>query len=167
MKTLRTLFCLNLMLLTVGCYFGNVKPKVEWDYNVYTDFSRLKTYDWNAEPGSVEFNQLVVYRIRKAANTQLQNKGLDLSSNSPDFYIVMYGAKITQYNLTWRGYDSKLYYDQGLLKLAFYDAKSNDLLWWGQTRADLFYGLTPEKENTIVNQVVQQILSKFPPVPSD
>jgi hypothetical protein len=154
------------MLLTVGCYFGNVPPKVDYDYNVNADFSRLKTYNWNSEPGGIEFNQLAVYRIKKAVNAQLQSKGLLLSSNSPDFFIVMYGARITQYDLTWRGYDSKLYYDQGILKLAFYDAQSNDLLWWGQTRADLFFGLTPEEENTIVDQTVQEVLSKFPPVSS-
>ena len=56
-------------------------------------------------------------------------------------------------------------YNVGRLKLAMYDAQSNQEIWWAETRADLFHELTPAQKEAVVATAVQDILEYYPPQP--
>ena len=137
--------------------------QVSYDYNVTTDFSSIKTYDWHSTSGTTNVNQLAAARIKSAVENKLQAKGIEYSSVSPDFLIIVYGGSSREYTTRWRGWDEDIWFEQGRLKLAFFDTKSNEVFWWAETRADLFYDMQPELKNNVVDDAVNRILAKFPP----
>ena len=81
------------MVLTVGCssIYG-----VSYDYNEDTNFAHLRTYGWlavtmndvNEEMENID--SINLRRIRDAVSDQLVSKGLNLSSDKPDFLIAVY-----------------------------------------------------------------------------
>jgi hypothetical protein len=56
-------------------------------------------------------------------------------------------------------------YEVGRLKLALYDAKSNEEIWWAETRADLFHHMSPEEKDRMIAFAVHRILEYYPPKP--
>ena len=91
MKVLDLLLILSLCLIAVGCATpGKSMEEVAFDYNVTTDFSSIKTYDWHPTSGGTNINQLTAARIKSAVDSKLQAKGIEHSSVSPDFLIIVY-----------------------------------------------------------------------------
>lgn len=164
MKVLRILLILSLCLTAAGCArLGKSMDNVAYDYNVATDFSRIKTYDWHPTSGGTRLNQLTDARIKTAVVSELQAKGIEYSSDDPDFLIIVYGGNSREYTTKWRGWDDELWYEQGRLKLAFFDTTANQVIWWAETRADVFYNMEPDRKNKVVDDAVIRILAKFPP----
>ena len=164
MKTRGALLSLLLMVSTMGCQAQRVLyPDVDYDFNIATDFSEIKTYSWHPTSGGVKINQLTIARVRNAVNTQLQAKGMEISLNEPDFYIVLYGGTSQEYTTRWRGWDDNLIYDEGRIKLAFFDTQTNKIIWWGETRADVFFYMESEEKDKLVAEAVTRILAKYPP----
>jgi len=164
MQSSKTLFRVFLLALFVsgGCA-TQVVPDPNWDYNVNTDFARLKTYAWHPVGGTVSIDNLMRVRLKNAVDDALRSKGLALSDQNPDFLIVMNGGRTVQYDTRWKNYYQELYYEEGRLKLSFMDPRSAGLIWWGETKTDLFFQMTPEQKDKIVAEVVTRILQKFPP----
>ena len=168
MKTLRVLLILYLMIITAGCYsMGSVPAYVDYDYNVGIDFSSINSYNWHQISEGVDFDQLVMARVKKAVDTRLQGKGLQLSTDAPDFLITMYGGTRKEYTTEWKTWGAELWYEEGRIKLAFFDTRSNDLIWWAETRANVHFEMTPEEKDKIVENAVTRILDKFPPNPPE
>jgi hypothetical protein len=165
MKTLHALLILSLILTTVGCAtLGRSFQDVSYDYDVTTDFSGIKTYNWHpTSAGVARMNDLAIARIRNSVNNQLQAKGIVYSNETPDFLIIMYGGVRKEYTTQWRGWDDDLWFDQGRLKLSFFDTKSSAVIWWAETRADIFFDMEPAERNKVVEEAVARILQKFPP----
>jgi hypothetical protein len=170
MKMLSPLLGLCILVVTLGC--ASTKPaqhEVYFDYDVNFDFTKPKTYEWRIYPATLQIDQFARIRIEDAANKQLATKGLRLSPNSPDLYIVLYEGTIKNFNLAALKMDYEVY-EVGRLKLVFFDARSGREIWWGETRADLFYQGTPEEyqgtpqeKNKVVNVAVERILEHYPP----
>jgi hypothetical protein len=166
MKVLRVLLILSLCLTAAGCAnLGKSMDGVAYDYNVTTDFSRIKTFDWHPTSGGTRLNQLTTARIKTAVVSELQAKGIEYSSDDPDFLIIVYGGNSREYTTKWRGWNDELWYEQGRLKLAFFDTTANQVIWWAETRADVFYNMEPDRKNKVVDDAVIRILAKFPPNP--
>jgi hypothetical protein len=164
MKTIGALLGLLLMVSTIGCQTQRVVyPDVDYDFNITTDFSDIKTYTWHPTSGGVKVNHLTIARVQNAVDSQLQAKGLEISLNEPDFYIVLYGGTYQEYTTRWRGWDDNLLYNVGRIKLAFFDTQTNKIIWWGETRADVFFYMEPEEKDKIVGDAVTRILTKYPP----
>lgn len=164
MKTLNiSLFLFVMVLMVSCCVTQKTQQETEWDYNINTDFAGLKTYAWQPVPGTLKIDNLMLVRIKDAVNAELKNKGLELVSETPDFFVILQGDRLVKFDTRWRGYDSELYYEQGRLKLAFLDSRSDELIWWGESRADLFIEMTPDDKDKIVAEVVENILRHFPP----
>jgi hypothetical protein len=142
-------------------------PTVVYDYDINTDFSALKSYGWHPITGSIQTNHLVIVRVKNAVEEKLQTKGLELSTHNPDFLIIMYGGTRKQFTTKWTGWDADLWFDEGRIKLAFFDARSSEVIWWAETRADVFYNMPPEEKTTLVADAVTRILDKFPPNPAE
>ena len=168
MTKLRTLLIIFFLFMFLGCASSEKGlTDVVYDYDITADFSSLKSYGWHRTTGGIRTNQLVIGRVKNAVETKLQTKGLGLSTHNPDFLIVMYGGTRKQFTTKWRGWDADLWLDEGRIKLVFFDARSNEVIWWAETRADVYYNMPPEEKTTLVADAVGRMLEKFPPKPTE
>jgi len=164
MNNLRALLIIFFLFIFLGCALTDKGPTdVVYDYDINTDFSSLKSYEWHTTTGGINTNKLVIVRVKNAVEEKLQTKGLELSPRNPDFFIIMYGGTRMQYTTKWRGWDADLWFGEGRIKLAFFDARSNEVIWWAETRADVYHNMPPEEKTTLVADAVTRMLEKFPP----
>jgi hypothetical protein len=167
MKVINKFLVLSLVVLTVSCVTTVEIPKdVTYDYNINIDLKDLTTYDLRHIPKTVGINPLMVERIKTAIDNELGSKELKKTSNNPDFLVAIYGVRSKIFTTAWRGPDEDLIVEKGKLILRFLDPKTNQVLWWAETRAILDPDINPEKKTDMVNEVVRRILEKFPPASS-
>jgi hypothetical protein len=164
MKNLTTCIVVSLMVITIGgACTKTVYHGVKYDYDVNVDFTRVKTYDWVSLPGTLRIDQFNRIRIQDVVDKQLDAKGLKISPRDPDVFLVMYGGDHKAVDMTvMMDYEV---YTVGRLKLALYDAKSNEEIWWAETRADLFHDMTPEEKDRMIAFAVHRIMEYYPPGP--
>ena len=163
MKVINTFLVLSLMVLTVSCATSVEIPKdVTYDYNVNVDLTDLKTYNLRPIPTTVGIEHLMLERIITAIDTELMFKKLQKTSSNPDFLIAIYGVRSKIFTTAWRGPDEDLIVEKGKLILKFIDPKTNQIIWWAETRAILDPDMNPEIKTDMVNEVVRRILQKFP-----
>jgi len=164
MKSLTACLALSLMAFAIGCASTeNAYHRVEYDYDVNVDFTRVKTYDWVSLPGTLRIDQFNRIRIQDVVDKQLDAKGLKMAPRNPDVFLVMYGGNRKAVDMTvMMDYEV---YEVGRLKLALYDSKSNEEIWWAETRADLFHHMTPEEKDRMIAFAVHRILEYYPPRP--
>ena len=153
---------------------------VKNDYNRQADFSAYKSYDWMPIPEKTELNDLVVDRIKKAIDSELSAKGLNRTSQDPDFLIAEhigkqdkvevdswgygYGPRLIYRGGFWGPADVSTYhYEEGMLILDFVDAGSKKLFWRGVAKAHVQNVNTPEQSEKLINEAVKKILEKYPP----
>ena len=162
MRSLSALIAVCLVVLAIGCApTRTVYRDVNFDYDVNADFSRLKTYQWVSMPGTLRIEEFNRARIREYVNTELGAKGLRMTEDNPDMFVVMFGGGYKAVDMTvLMDYDV---YTVGRLKLAFFDAASNREIWWGETKADLLHDMTPEKKDFVTKTAVTRILGYYPP----
>jgi hypothetical protein len=167
MKVINKFLVLSLVVLTVSCVTTVEIPKdVTYDYNINIDLKDLTTYDLRHIPKTVGINPLMVERIKTAIDNELMSKKLKKTSNNPDFLVAIYGVRSKIFTTAWRGPDEDLIVEKGKLILRFLDPKTNQVIWWAETRAILDPDINPEKKTDMVNEVVRRILEKFPPASS-
>ena len=164
MKSLTIWIVVSLMAFTIGCTRTKTGyHSVNYDYDVSVDFTRVKTYDWVSLPGTLRIEQFNRIRIQDLVDKQLDAKGLKISPRNPDVFLVMYGGDLKEVDMTvMMDYEV---YTVGRLKLALYDAKSNEEIWWAETRADLFHHMTSEEKDRMIAFAVHRILEHYPPRP--
>jgi len=151
---------------------------VQHDYDKNVDFSGIETYDWMTIPEKAGMDSLVVQRVQKAVNAQLQAKGYRMTPDNPDFFIAEHlgskekvqienwGYGYGPYGSYWGANRVSVYqYEEGSLILDFVDAKSKKMIWRGVAKAEIDSVDTPEKSEKLINEAVQKILEKFPPQP--
>jgi hypothetical protein len=127
-------------------------------------------------PESIETDDVVVKRVERATDAEMERKGLLRVSKNPDFLIAMHtGAEDkTAYNKDWQweyvysdyfmtNRQRTFQYREGLLVLEFVDAKSKELAWRGQAKAFLGKQENPKKQDKVVKTAVHKILKNFPP----
>ncbi len=164
MKFMTTCIVAFFTALTFGCASTKTgEHSVNYDYDVRVDFASVKTYDWVSLPGTLGIDQLNRIRIQDVVDKQLNAKGLKISPRNPDVFLVVYGGNRKAVDMTvMMDYEV---YTVGRLKLALYDAKSNEEIWWAETRADLFHHMTSEEKDRIIAFAVHRILEYYPPIP--
>lgn len=151
-------------ILITGCAHKDAAyDGVHYDYDVNFDFDRVKTYDWVSLPGTLRIDQFNRIRIRAAVDSQLDARGLTIARRDPDVFLVMYGGTRKEFDMT-AAMDYEVY-TAGRLKLALYNAASNEEVWWAETRADLFHHMTPEEKDRVIAFAVHRILEHYPPTP--
>jgi len=177
MKAIHTFWVLFFIGFTVSCasIYG-----VQYDYDKQVNFESLKTYDWLPIPEKATMDSLVVNRVKNAVNSELQAKGLTMTSNNPDFFIAEHLGKKDKVKVTNWGYGYGSYgryrggywgpqgvdtyqYEEGSLILDFVDAKSKKMIWRGVAKAQIDDTNTPEKSEKLIDEAVQEILKNFPP----
>ncbi len=185
MKTLMMPVTLCLYFLA-GCSTLSVQTDYETDY----DFKRLKTYAWlEGEEPSKDIrinNSLIINRVVNAVNSNLQSMGYILvDKDKADFHVTWFGGIEDKmrvetintyygdigysyhhwgYRSYWPG--SRTYtfeYQQGTLIIDIADSRSKQLIWRGTGKEYLEENETPEEITANINQIVAEILNRFPP----
>ena len=164
MKSLIACMFLCLIALNTGCTVPDksIYHDVTYDFDVDVDFSQIKTYNWVNMPATSRIDEFNQIRIKTAVNAKLSALGMKLNVDKPDVFLVMYGGAYKAVDMTVMM--DYAVYDVGRLKLAMYDAESHKEIWWGESRADLFYELTPAQKDEVIEKSVQKILSYYPPI---
>lgn len=101
MKTIKAFLVLFLMGFIVSC---STIYNVQYDYDINVNFARLKTYDWLPIHEEADISSLDIKRIRNSVNSHLKTKGLKITSDNPDFLIVVHVGKEQKLNITNWGY---------------------------------------------------------------
>ncbi len=172
MKPIRLLIVSSLMVIAFGCSTISVK----YDYDTKADFTSLKTFSFMPVPAQANINTLNVKRIQDAVRTQLEFKGHTMIPDNPDFLISMHLTK-EQKKLVivdrgysygtgryWgTGFSREFEYEEGTFVLDFVDTQSKELIWRGVAQGEIRDDLSPEKRIKRINEIVQKILSNFPP----
>lgn len=187
MKRFSRMVLSTLLIVILACS----TVKVSQDYDPATDFSVLKTYAWKSEKqeptGDVRTdNPLLDARIRAAVDRALSEKGYQkISEQTPDFHVsyqysvrsrlgaddgaVGFGFGFGTFGRhggvglgTGTGVSQ---YDEARLTIDFIDTQNGGLLWRGAGARGFYEHLDPDKTTKEVNETVDQILARFPPLP--
>jgi len=158
------------------------------DYDVTADFSTYKTYAWSEKTDeetnkSMANSPLVHKRVRADIDENLQSKGFQMadagqadllvsyhlsvavtghSSSSVSFGVGSFGGHSSvglSVGVPVGGRTIK----EGTLMIDFVDARTSNLVWQGASSRQLSRSPTPEKTNANIDEVVSEILKKFPP----
>lgn len=165
------------LVLTVGLSSCS-SIKVTSDYDDETDFDDFKTYAFY-KPGidEAEISDLDKRRILRAIDKELNEKGLE-KSKEPDLLISIFADATENVNVyeNYYGWYDPFYWGynprytrsysttQGTLTIDLIDAENKVLLWQGVGTGDLVS--TEEKVDKRVeriNEIVQEILDRYPP----
>ncbi len=163
MKSLIAAVFICIFALFVGCSAPHktIYHDVTYDYDVDFDFTRIKTYNWVKMPATSRIDEFNQIRIKRVVNAKLEVLGLKVKIDNPDVFLVMYGGGYKAVDMTVMM--DYAVYDVGRLKLAMYDAESHGEIWWAESRADLFYEMTPAQKDEVVEISTQRILEYYPP----
>ena len=93
MRSWSALIAVCLVVLAIGCVpTKTVNREVNVDYDVNADFSRLKTYQWVSLPATLRIDEFNRARIREYVDAELVTRGLRVTEDNPDMFVVMFGG---------------------------------------------------------------------------
>ncbi len=155
-------------------------PKVMYDYDRSSNFSRYKTFNFHPNMNLNAISELDGKRILNAIESQMNAKGFQLS-DTPDLYVDVvpstrirkkqtgsvgiglgnwgrsFGVNIgTSVPITKKVEDSNLI-------LEMIDANSSQMIWQGVFEGTMKASSTPDQKEQFVNQSVNELLINFPP----
>ena len=181
MKPIRLLIISSLMVVAFGCSTFSY----QYDYDPEVNYTSLKTFNWITLSVQKDIYTLNDTRIQEAVNAQLEVKGCKMTTDNPDFLIAMDVIKeekteVRTWNSGYGGYGGRamLYrgyymgntqfdvyeYEEGTFILDFVDPESMELIWRGIAQGELRNYSTPVKRYERIDEIVQKVLSNFPPV---
>jgi len=174
-----TMLALAAAIAVAGCA---APLAVDYDYDTSADFAALKTFAWMPPTGNAVSDELLVKRIKSTVDQQLQAKGRAPAADNPDFLIAMQLSGKTAYGgstgvgvsvgipvgragrISVGGGKSKpVEKKEGTLVLDFLDGKTKSLLWRATATGAVEPATSPEQQQQRVNDVVAQMLERFPP----
>ena len=185
MRFVKLFFYLSIALWLGGC----TSIRVSQDYEVASDFSRYRTFEWAqaAQPNTGDIrvdNPLLDARIRKAVERVMLGRGFhQADAKASDFrvaYRLVIQSRIESSPVsvgvgTGFGIGSGSYggvgvgstridsYEEGMLIIDFTDTNTGDLFWRGTGSKRLSRQSDPLNTTEVVNSVVDKILAQFPP----
>ena len=184
MKAKYLLTLASILLLTACASAVNV------DYDQKFDFRTIRTYKVADKAASKSGDQkldnpFVEQRIIKAIRSELDKRGYVYDPDKADVRIVFHVEKRTgiesvptttmAYGMGPYGYYGGFgmaygypgYYvesfEEGILTIDIVENRKNMLIWRGSTSRRLYDGSTPESSTRAINDIVAEILEKFPP----
>jgi hypothetical protein len=173
------------VILLVVAWTACASVRVSVDYDPNEDFSTYRTFTWfpRPRPATGDYrvdNPLLDQRVRAAVEQTLTARGYrKLEDRAPDFYVnyhLQIDEKIDVRTVN-RGYVDRwgyyvgwpetqvTQYDEGSLVIDIADARDKQLAWRGIGVGRVRSRPTPEETTRDVQEVVAQILAKFPPEP--
>jgi hypothetical protein len=178
--TMRNAILAVALISLAGC--ATAPMDIDFDYDTGTDFAALKTFSWMPATGNAAADELLVKRIRASVDRGLQAKGRNPSSENPDFLIGMQLSGKTTYGgsvgvgmsvgipvgragrVSVGGGKSKpIEKKEGTVVLDFLDAKTKSLVWRATASGAVEAKPTPEEQQQRIDEVVAEMLERFPP----
>ena len=151
-------------LLTMVLLLASPLTAVEYDHQV--DFSRYKTWSWQA--GSTAALDLAAdKRIREALARELSARGLSRVDSDATLLVRYHAARKTQIDLVPLDSASAAppsgirYAQTGSLVIDLLDAASGKVVWRGHAAGVLRYG--PKEIAAQIAAAVGELLERFPP----
>ncbi len=183
MRTL-TLYCL---LFAVSFMAGCATVQVSQDYDPHADMLRSGTWHWRAPvqaaTGDIRIdNPLLDKRIRRAVEDHLLDRQFVQVTGAPDVYLSYYltieqrifndtvysTAGVGSYHHPWYGgfgTETRItVYDEGRLTIDIHLAGTGELMWRGVGIFRFSTQKTPQEAEEVTRNIVNNILSQFPPV---
>lgn len=182
-------YAVILLMALLALAWGCSGIQVSQDYNLSGEFAALETYTWQTDhqpqTGDIRVdNTLLDARIRSAVDQSLSGKGFrKVGEDVADFHVAytyQISNRIESDNVTYGfgfggggggryggiGIDTAggvREYDEGLLVIDLLDASTGELLWRGNGTSRVDQHPKPEEAEKRIYQVVEKILSQFPP----
>lgn len=174
---MKKFFILFLVLATFGC----ATMKINYDYDLQSNFVVYKTYQLSEESYKLPIQELNRNRVIKAVDNEMVAKGFTKSDNADiivDINVV--GKEVQTATATtsggygsYRGYrygggfsTTNISYDQyteGTMVISFVDSSAKKIVWQGTGTKTLIENVKAEKREANINNAVQQILNNYPP----
>lgn len=175
------ILCAVACLIALGSGCSSIK--VSNDYDQDADFRTYETYDWlDNRPNipaevvaAMNQNPLFDKRLRSAAESELNAKGLTRDQTDPDILLTYHVGVEDKVDVTDWGYrysgqyygyqrDIQLYqYHEGTLIIDMIDAKTMQLVWRASGTKTVDENPAPEQLDKRINDAVGRILASYPP----
>jgi hypothetical protein len=184
------LFQIVIISVFTLAFIGCSSVKYSTDFDPTQDFSKYKTYRF-ANPNEVDpddyltQNPLIKKRVREGIKRSLDAKGFQLSEEGDPDFVVLTAAgtkermQVTQtggygyggwyggyggYGSGYGGSTNVYYYEEGSLVIDIVDWQEKELSFRGVATGTLSKSeKTPEEAQADIDEVVTNILAKFPP----
>jgi len=175
------LLMMAVILVTTGC---SQKMRVQSDFDVETDFTRYKMWDWLPGDAGVTENLTiddaeVKERIEKAIDEGFWARGYERTSGAPDFFVkyyVGYGEELNTRNIE-NYYEYMNYavfvprvtrtytdvWEQGTMIIDVIDANQKKLVWRGYAWTEVNPQAGPRENEPKLKKAITEMLEKFPP----
>lgn len=172
-----------LLALGVGC----AGPSVKYDYDLKTNYTNYKTWDWYAaRPGDKGEggNAIMDARVRRAVEAELAARGFRRDPpGEPDLLVTYYASYRARqgrghvglgFGFGPRGLGlgvgvatsvHRPAAKAGSITLEIQDAKPGQLIWKATAEDALEDTGSPEDADADVARAVRKMLAKFPPTP--
>lgn len=166
-----------LLLLVIASSCSTVKVVTDYDKNV--NFNTYKSFAFY-KPGidKAKISDLDKRRILRAIDAELGAKGMQ-KSEIADILVSIFtkeNERVDVYNnnFGWGWGWNPWWYGggwgttvssstEGVLYIDFIDAKTNQLVWQGVGRAQLITTGDVDKKEARIQEIVKEILAKYPP----
>lgn len=176
-------------IIFISLMLSACASSVNIDYDKNTDFTLLRTYRIDTAPvrvsGDTRINSpFMQQRVESELNTELSKKGFENLKNNAEleikYYLDIKQEIETQDSAVSIGFGTSSYHsavgvgftvpvgetssiDMLVLTIDVVSAKTNKLIWRGSLGYSLYAGATPETYDSLVNELVVEILENFPP----
>lgn len=178
-----------LNILLISLMLSSCTSMVNVDYDKNTNFASLKTYHINKAPVRVSTDTRVNspfmrQRVEKELTVELSKKGFNALENNAELEIKYYldikqeietRDSAVSIGLGSYGSHSAIGFgfnvplgeassiDNFILTIDVFSTKNNKLIWRGSLGYSLYEGATPETYDSLVKELVVEILKNFPP----
>ncbi|WP_141326487.1 DUF4136 domain-containing protein [Myxococcus sp. AB025B] len=170
---------------------AGIDVSTNYDPSAVQQLDGYKTYAWLPQPQGSDkrvYNPIVGGEVERAADAYLQSHGYQKVEANPDFLLGWHGAIDNKLEAdTVNAYYGYPYdpmwdpfygggpvamsapetvvreYEQGTLIIDVVDAQSKKLVWRGQAQSEIDDSAKAEKQQSRINQSVEEILERFPP----
>lgn len=168
------------VFLTAVLFTSCTTVRVATDYDKEVNFSAYNSYAF-FKPGidKAQISDLDKKRILRAIDNNLAAKGM-LKSETPGLLVSIFTKERERvdvynnrfgygwgWNPWWYGggfYGNTVSTStEGSLYIDLIDAKTNELVWQGVGSGRLYTGNSIEKKEERIREIVQEILSRYPP----
>ncbi len=163
------LMAIAVLFVLTGCGSG---PSVHTEYDTTWDFADYKTWQWRyAEAPASEDPRLnnpeLRDRIRREVTRAMAERGYTYVPEGGDLLVQIQAhvddKSFSRPNFGSEGYRETDQWAEGLLSVGIRDAAEDLLIWQGSAHGD-FKPSTPKEERLEkVDELVDTIISKFPP----
>ena len=177
-------------IIVISFMLSACSSMVNVDYDRNTDFSSYKTYSIDAKPVRISADtrinsSFMQQRVVNELNATLSKKGFENVNKNADLKIKYFldtkrevatqDSGVVSIGLGSSSHHSAVGFgfnipigetttiDSLVMTVDIISTKTNELLWRGTLGYSLYEGAGPETYTKLVNELVDEILEKFPP----